>query len=65
MSAEKKSDKMRQELKPGERVILDQGSAYGGEVEVVYQTSGRLYTAVKFEDEQWQVMTYRLTKLTP
>lgn len=65
MAQEYKST-LRQELEPGEVVILDKGFANSSEVVVVSQTPGKLFTTIHLHGEdkckQWDVMTNRLTK---
>ena len=61
MSKEYKST-LRQELESGEVVILDRGFHNSIDVEVITQTSGKLFTTVKSGEQQWDVMTNRLTK---
>jgi hypothetical protein len=52
---------MRKYLKEGTKVRLDTTFANSSIVEVVSQTSGRLYTKVKSDEgHQWEVMTNRL-----
>lgn len=47
----------------GEKAILDEKFANGGEVEVVYQTLSGMLCRVKDGDAEWDVMTNRLTKI--
>jgi len=54
---------LRQEFKEGESVRLDKDFRNTSIVEVVSQTSGKLYTTVTSEGSTWDVMTNRLTKL--
>lgn len=48
-------------LAAGQLVCLDKGFTNQSIVEVVSQTPNRLFTTVKSDDVQWQVMTYRLS----
>ncbi len=54
---------LRREFKPGEKVILDEKYANSSIVEVVSQTPKKLYTMVKSETSEWEVMTIRLTSI--
>jgi len=54
---------LRQELKEGQSVRLDKEFRNTSIVEVVSQTSGKLYTTVTSEGDTWDVMTNRLTKI--
>jgi len=54
---------LRQEFDKGESVRLDKDFRNTSIVEVVSQTSGKLYTTVTSEGVEWDVMTNRLTKL--
>lgn len=46
-----------------EVVTLDTGYRNSSIVTVVYQTTNKLFTRVKSETSEWDVMTNRLTKL--
>lgn len=52
---------MRKEFEAGQKVNLDKDMANNSVVTVISQTKNKLYTRVKSEDEEWIVMTYRLT----
>ena len=54
---------LRQQFEIGEKVRLDVGFRNSSIVEVVHQTSGKLFTTVKSDGQQWDVMTNRLTKI--
>ncbi len=54
---------MREKLAVTEKVILDKQYHNSSIVEVVSQTPNRLFTRVKGNEVEWDVMTYRLTKL--
>lgn len=56
---------MRSSFEVGERVILDIDKGNWSEVEVVEQTTGKLYTRVRSLKSryEWDVMTYRLSKI--
>lgn len=57
---------LRKELEAGITVLVDSDLANGGgKVEVVRQTPKKLFTTVKDVESgnEWDIMTYRLTKL--
>ena len=56
---------LRESYTQGERVILDKEFRNFSIVEVVSQTSGRLFTRVKSLETgtEWEVMTNRLEKI--
>ena len=54
---------LRQILEIGSKVILDKDFRNGGEVTVISQTSGKLFTTVEYDGSKWDVMTRRLTKI--
>jgi len=53
---------LRREFKVGELVRLDVNSQGGSVVEVVWQSTGKLFTCVKVPNGNvnWDVMTHRL-----
>lgn len=62
--SKKSLSNLRKRFKPGEKVVVDQGRPNGGyEATVVSQTPGKLFTVIKRGDDQWTVMSDRLTKL--
>jgi len=54
---------MREKFKIGENVRLDKDIRNGSLVVVVSQTPKRLFTRVKSNGTEWDVMTYRLSKI--
>ena len=52
-----------EKFEPEETVVLDKNFNNHSEVEVVSQTLNRMFTRVKDENSDWEVMTNRLTKL--
>lgn len=61
--------KLRQEFKQNEEVWLDKDLSNYSKVKVLSQTPNKLFTTVYITDSvakissQWEVMTYRLTKI--
>ena len=58
-----KTSEIRQHLNRTQKVILDKGYANESIVEVVIQSHDKLYTMVKDGDDEWTVMTNRLTEI--
>ena len=48
----------------GEVVWLDKGKPNKSKVKIISQTPRKLITKVQGENSRWEVMTYRLSKLT-
>lgn len=57
---------LKEKFDNGEKVILDKGFRNSSIVEVILQSSGKLFTRIKpIEDNaEWEVMTNRLTKIS-
>lgn len=56
-------NKKYEKFNKGEKVRLDKGRINSIIVEVVDQTPKLMFTSVKSDDSQWDVMTYRLSKI--
>jgi len=54
---------LRETYLKDELVILDETFRNKSEVTVVYQTTNKLFTRVKSDLAEWDVMTNRLTKI--
>lgn len=61
---EKKKEVIDELFLPGEEAILNDDFARGEVVRVVRQTPKRLYTTVERYGQQWDIMTYKLSKPT-
>lgn len=55
--------RLREDLTIGEIVTLDKGYSTECQVEVVSQTPKKLLTRIRKGTTEWEVMTYRLTKI--
>jgi hypothetical protein len=54
---------MRKILNEGELVVLDEKHPNSSIVEVVCQSPNNLFTIVKCNEDQWSVMTNRLSSI--
>ena len=54
---------MYQILKSGDQVLLDSSFNNSSIVEVISQTPNRMFTRIKDENSDWEVMTNRLEKI--
>lgn len=54
---------MRRELKENTQVRLDEDKPNSSIVTVVSQTKGKLFTKVRGDESEWDVMTIRLTDI--